>query len=128
MQADVYEALVKSEMENAIARQRGQLDSQSVALAEWHRKADEDAGRLKRYYEALFEIAHGFSGPGHPLQSNEVWGYREALASVRARARRELADTVCPREFRHGMTCPCGREFDEGEDLRHHMAECESVV
>ena len=45
------------ELENESARQRGVIESQKSALHEWRRKSEEDAGRLKRYHAALFEIA-----------------------------------------------------------------------
>ena len=67
--------------DNEVARLRRVVEAQTKALAEWRRKADEDAGCLKRYHAALFEIAHG----------------PENICDLKERARRELEDSVCPR-------------------------------
>jgi hypothetical protein len=66
--------------ENEQERLRHVVESQKKALAEWRRMADEDAGRLKRYHAALFEIAHA------PEPTN--------ICDLKERAQRELEATV----------------------------------
>ena len=61
---------------DAEARLSAEVASLKSALAHWRQKADEDAGRLKRYSDALYDVAFGFA----------------SLLEVRERARRELSD------------------------------------
>jgi len=83
-------AAAATRADNEIARRDAIIASQAAALNEWRRKSDEDAGRLKRYHAALFEIAHGVQQPSR----EGGWGWVEILQD---RARRELEDEVCPR-------------------------------
>lgn len=43
-----------------IARLNRIIESQQKALAHWRSEADRDAGTLKRYHQALLDIAHSF--------------------------------------------------------------------
>ena len=79
-------AAAATRADNEIARREAVIKAQAEALAEWRRKSDEDAGRLGRYYRALFEIA--FSNL-YPISDYES-AYREA----QSRAKRELEGEV----------------------------------
>jgi hypothetical protein len=76
-----------TDLENKSEGQRGVIESQKQALAEWRRKADADAGRLVRYRTALEEIAHT------PWYAKECAAL-EAFEQLRVRAQRELEGTV----------------------------------
>jgi hypothetical protein len=58
-----------------VANLRRTVENQTAALAHWRRRADLDAGRMKRQYEALFRIAHGHDGleTVREIAANALW-------------------------------------------------------
>jgi hypothetical protein len=75
------------ETSDAAARLSAEVASLKVALAHWRQKADEDAGRLKRYEEALYWIGHK---PVDPLSQS----FGEIVRELQERARIELSATA----------------------------------
>jgi len=110
------------ELENESARQRGVIESQKSALHEWRRKSEEDAGRLKRYHAALFEIAFSRC---HVADSKKDWriaagqiGGKAAAAAMTPEERTERARAAVQARWQRAR----GEDADVDRRQRLHAA------
>ena len=90
-------------VDSRVARLRAGVESLKVEnvrllreVSMWRKKADEDAGRLKRYSDALFEIAHRPAPDGNMRAGEHGYtdGFEEFADKLQERARIELSATA----------------------------------